>query len=118
MAAPTKHQELLLEQEILRDHRAHATGTTYLRGHYSQVKQGEQELLHARDSVGQIASPRNVASIQSQRENREFETHTRERAKQIPESQFAFKDEPIVVAPDSQCSDTGRYARSRLKTRP
>jgi hypothetical protein len=75
-ASTAQDDQLLLQQEILGDHRSHATGTAQLRGHHSQVKQGEQELLHARDSVGQIAAPRNVASIQSQRENREFETHT------------------------------------------
>jgi hypothetical protein len=46
---------LLLEQEILRDHRSHATGATQLRGHDGQVKQCEQEVLHARDSVGQTS---------------------------------------------------------------
>ena len=44
---------MLLEQEILRDHRSHATGATQLRGHDGQVKQGEQKVRHARDSVGQ-----------------------------------------------------------------
>ncbi len=45
--------QLLLEQEILRDHRSHATRATELRGRDGQVKQGEQEILHVRDSVGQ-----------------------------------------------------------------
>jgi hypothetical protein len=35
---------LLLEQEILRDHRSHASGTTPLRGHDDQVQQGEEEI--------------------------------------------------------------------------
>ena len=40
---------------MLRDHRSHATGATQRRGHDGQVKQGEQEVLHARDSVGQMS---------------------------------------------------------------
>ena len=47
--------QLLLEQKMLRDHRSHATGATQRRGHDGQVKQGEQEVLHARDSVGQTS---------------------------------------------------------------
>ena len=47
--------QLLLEQKILRDHRSHATGATQRRGHDGQVKQGEKEVLHARDSVGQTS---------------------------------------------------------------
>jgi hypothetical protein len=41
-ASTAQDDQLLLEQQILRDHRAHATGATKLRGHDSQVKQGEQ----------------------------------------------------------------------------
>jgi hypothetical protein len=33
--------------QISREHRAHATGTTQLRSHDGQVKQSEQEVLHA-----------------------------------------------------------------------
>ena len=51
--ATAQDDQLLLEQEILRDHRSHATGATQLRGHDGEVKQGEQEVLHARVSVGQ-----------------------------------------------------------------
>ena len=47
--------QLLLEQEILRDHRSHATGATQLRDHDGQVKQGQQEVPHTRDSVGQTS---------------------------------------------------------------
>ena len=39
--------QLLLGHEILCDHRSPATGATQLRGHDRQVKQGEQEVLHA-----------------------------------------------------------------------
>ena len=53
--ATAQNDQLLLEQEILRDHRSHATGATQLRGHDGQVKQREQEVLHARDSVGQTS---------------------------------------------------------------
>jgi len=42
-ATTTKHEELLLEHEILCDHRSHATGATQLRGHDGEVEQGEQE---------------------------------------------------------------------------
>jgi hypothetical protein len=52
-ATTTKHDELLLEHEILGDHRSHATGATQLRGHDREVEQGEQEVPHARVSVGQ-----------------------------------------------------------------
>ena len=45
----------LLEQKMLRDHRSHATGATQPRGHDGQVKQGEQEVLHPRDRVGQTS---------------------------------------------------------------
>src|SRR5713226_7930107 len=55
LASTAQDDQLLLEQEILRDHRSHATGATQLRGHDSYVKQGEQEILHARDSVGQTS---------------------------------------------------------------
>ena len=55
LASPAQDDQLLLEQEILRDHRSHATGATQLRGHDGQVQQGEQEVLHARVSVGQTS---------------------------------------------------------------
>ena len=55
LARTAQDDQLLLEQKILRDHRAHATGATQCRGHDGQVKQGEQEVLHARDSVGQTS---------------------------------------------------------------
>jgi len=45
--------QLLLEHEILCNHRSHATGATQLRGHDSKLEQGEQEVLHARVGVGQ-----------------------------------------------------------------
>src|SRR6266849_935679 len=63
LASTAQDDQLLLEQEILRDHRSHATGATQLRGHDGQVKQGEQEYLHARDSVGQTSDATQVASI-------------------------------------------------------
>src|ERR1019366_2044534 len=56
LASTAQDDQLLLEQEILRDHRSRATGATQLRGHDGQVKQGEQEVLHARASVGQTSS--------------------------------------------------------------
>ena len=52
-ATTTKHGELLLEQEILGDHRSHATPATQLRGRDGEIEQGEQEVPYARVSVGQ-----------------------------------------------------------------
>ena len=51
-ATTMKHDELLLEHEILGDHGSHATGATQLRDRDGDVEQGEQEVLHARVSVG------------------------------------------------------------------
>jgi hypothetical protein len=50
--------------EILRDHRSHATGATQLRGHDGQVKEGEQKVRHARDSVGQTSGATQRCPIQ------------------------------------------------------
>ena len=47
MAGTAKNDQLMLEQEILRDDRSHAAGTTQLRNHDGEVKQGEREVLHA-----------------------------------------------------------------------
>ena len=41
LATTTKHEQLLLEHEILRDHRSDATGPAPLRGHDGEVDQGE-----------------------------------------------------------------------------
>ena len=60
-AGAPQDDQLLLEQEIFRNDRAHATGATHLRGHDGHVKQGEQEVFHAGASVGQ--TPHNVGSI-------------------------------------------------------
>ena len=46
LASTAQDDQLLLEQEILRHHRSHATGATQLRGRDGQVQQGEQETLH------------------------------------------------------------------------
>ena len=46
-ATATKHDQLLLEHEILGDHRSHATGAIQLRNRDGQMEQGEQEVLHA-----------------------------------------------------------------------
>ena len=55
LARTAQDDQLLLEQKILHDHRSHATGATQRRGHDGQVKKGEQEGLHVRDSVGQTS---------------------------------------------------------------
>ena len=41
LATTTKHEQLLLEHEILRDHRSNATGATQLRGHDGEMRPGE-----------------------------------------------------------------------------
>ena len=55
-AATVQDDQLLLEQQILRHHGAHATGTTELRGHDGKMQQREQDILHSRVSVGQVFS--------------------------------------------------------------
>ena len=55
LASTAQDDQLLLEEEILRDHRSHATGANDFRGHDGQVKQSEHEVPHARDSVGQTS---------------------------------------------------------------
>jgi hypothetical protein len=47
MASTLEHDQLLLEQEIFRDHRSHTTGATQLRDQDGQLKEGQQEALHA-----------------------------------------------------------------------
>ena len=63
LAATAQNDQLLLEQEILRDHRSHATGATELRGHDGQVQQGEQDIPHARVSVGRTSAAAQRCSI-------------------------------------------------------
>ena len=75
LARPAQNDQLLLEQEILRDHRSHATGATQLRGHDGQVQQGEQDIPHARVSVVERLPPRNVAQSSIQPDSWQFETH-------------------------------------------
>jgi hypothetical protein len=63
LASTAQHDQLLLEQEIFDDDRSHAPGATELRPHDGQVQQGEQEVCHARVSVGQTsgaAQPRSI----------------------------------------------------------
>src|SRR5215216_3377059 len=69
-ATTTKDDELLSEHEILGDHRSHATGSTELRNRDSEVEQGEQEVLHARVSVGQ--TPRDMQRCRIQGSTRKF----------------------------------------------
>ena len=52
-ATPTQHEQLLLEHEILGDHRADATKATQLCGHDGQVQQREEQVRHVRASLGQ-----------------------------------------------------------------
>src|SRR5262245_37340637 len=83
MAGTAKYHQLVLEQEILRDHRSHTTGTTQLRDHDGEVKQNEQEVLHACDSVFRHGVPCNVASPLNFAENWQFETHTLHEARTV-----------------------------------
>ena len=50
LVSTAQDDQLLLEQEILHDHRSHAPGTTPLRGRHSLVQQREQEF--GRSGVG------------------------------------------------------------------
>ena len=70
-------EQLLLEQEILRDHRSDATTATQLRGKDGQVEQGEQEVPYARQRRSEIVHPGTLLESQIQAENCEFETHRR-----------------------------------------
>ena len=45
-ASAVQDDQLLLQQEILRDHRSYPTGATQPRGHDGQVQQREQEIPH------------------------------------------------------------------------
>jgi hypothetical protein len=72
LAATPQDDQLLLEQQILRHHGAHATGPTELRGRDGKMQQREQDILHSRVSVGQVFG---VAEGQIRRENLQFETH-------------------------------------------
>src|SRR5262245_14268084 len=46
MAATAKYEELVFEQEILRNDRSDTTGTTQLCNDDGEVKQSQQEVLH------------------------------------------------------------------------
>ena len=118
--ARTAHDDqLLLEQKILRDHRSHATGATQCRGHDGPVKQGEQEGLHARDSVGQTsgATPRDLNPRFSERignSRRTQDSHSahtnycfRERMKKNGESTSVAK--PSTESDQAQVSPREEY---------
>ena len=62
LARPPEDDQLLLEQEILSDHRADSAWSAELRGRDRQVEEGEQGWVHTRDSVGQTAAVRNRRS--------------------------------------------------------
>jgi len=46
-ATTAKHDELVLEHEILSDHGSHSTAATQLRARDSEVEPGEPGVLHA-----------------------------------------------------------------------
>jgi hypothetical protein len=75
LSRAAQHDQLLLAQEILSDHGSHAARSTALRGRDGQVKQGEQQVLHARTASVRTQGPCNVAPVLDSLENREFETH-------------------------------------------
>ena len=54
-ATTAQHNQLLLEHQILGDHRSDAAGATELGGRDGQVQQDEQQVPHARVSVGQTS---------------------------------------------------------------
>src|SRR5262245_62152826 len=62
-ASTAQDDQLLPEQKILRDHRSHATGARQPRDRHGQVQQREQEILHARVSVGQTYGAAQRCSI-------------------------------------------------------
>ena len=71
---------MLLEQEVLRHHRSHATGATELRGHDGEVKQSKQDVPHVRVSVNQTLGAEQrcrILDVKSwiRRKNSQFETH-------------------------------------------
>ena len=68
LASTTQDDQLLLEQEILRDHRSHATGARRLCDHDSEVEQREQEVLHAGVSVDQTPPRQRCRIRESARE--------------------------------------------------
>jgi hypothetical protein len=69
LTATTQDDQLLLQQQILRDHRADATGTIQLRRHDGQVQQREQDILHARVSVRHMSgAAQRCAILDSARE--------------------------------------------------
>src|SRR5262245_53923930 len=55
LATTTKHDQLLLEHEILCDDRSNAPGATQLGARDRQVQQDEQQVPHARVSVSQTS---------------------------------------------------------------
>ena len=67
-ATATAHDALLREQDILGDHRSHATGAAQLPDDDDEMEPGEQDVLRARVSVGPTSS-RNVAPSENQRGN-------------------------------------------------
>ena len=71
----TEHDELLPEQEILRDDRAHSAGATELCGRDEEVEQGDHNSRHTRASVGHTAGKAQPRSGPDSQENWEFETH-------------------------------------------
>jgi hypothetical protein len=45
-ATTTQNNQLVFEQEILRDHGSDATGATWSRDHHDQMQQHQQEIPH------------------------------------------------------------------------
>ena len=67
--ATAQHDQLLLDQEILRDHRSHATGVTELRDDHGQVQQGWQESPMREVGVGQtLGAAQRCSNLASARE--------------------------------------------------
>ena len=66
---------MLLEKEILRHHRSHATRGTELCGHDGRCSKGEQEVPLVRSAEVRRGAPSNIAESWIRRENSQFEMY-------------------------------------------
>ena len=74
LACPPEDDQLLLEQEVLSDHRADAAGSAKLRDHNSQMEESEQGSVHTETRVGSPSGDRNASKRLNFSVNYEFET--------------------------------------------
>lgn len=91
-ASPAQDDQLLLEEEVLRHHRAHAPGATKPCGHHGQMQEREQEFLHARASVEQfLAGVQRCPIVNPARELAIRDSHDRAREREKDEHEY-YKD--------------------------